>query len=145
MHDLIAELEGYRNELSSAERRGHDDKAKEIRKEVTRVAADVNSRIDQLTTEADHADEALEDLTAAQKRAEARRMARALPEQLRGDSARQLAGDDSRPASSDTADRSPTETATPDSRRDTAARTAGPAPVTTKPAAAAGKSSASNR
>ncbi|MFI6332921.1 hypothetical protein ACIBBG_32020 [Micromonospora chersina] len=113
MHDLIAELEGYRNELSAAERRGNDDKAKDIRKEVARVAKAVNARVDELTTEADRADEALEDLTAAQRRAEARRMARALPERLRGPSARRLAGDDSRAGTSDAADRTPTETATP--------------------------------
>jgi len=113
MHDLIAELEGYRNELASAERHGDKDRAKAVRGEVARVAKAVNARVDQLLADADAADEELRDLDAAKKRAEARRMARALPERLRGDAAGRLAAD-GRPASSDTADHAPTETATPD-------------------------------
>ncbi len=116
MHDLIAELEGYRNELSSAERHGDEARAEAVRAEVARVAEAVNARVDQLLADADAADEELQDLTAAQKRGEARRMALALPERLRGGDARKLAGD-GQSGSSDTADHTPTETATPGKQR----------------------------
>ncbi|MFG2054773.1 hypothetical protein ACGFI9_12150 [Micromonospora sp. NPDC048930] len=113
MHDLIAELEGYRNELDSAERYGDKDRAKAVRGEVARVAKAVNARVDQMLADATTADEELRDLDAANKRAEARRMARALPERLRDAAAGRLAAD-AQPGSRDTADHAPAETATPD-------------------------------
>jgi hypothetical protein len=52
-HDLVAELQGYRNELASAERRGDTDRAAAIRAEVDRVSEALRGRVESLRANAE--------------------------------------------------------------------------------------------
>jgi hypothetical protein len=52
-HDLVAELQGYRNELASAERRGDADRAEAVREEVDRVAGLLRGRVEALRANAE--------------------------------------------------------------------------------------------
>jgi hypothetical protein len=97
-HDLIAELTGYRNALSSAQRYGKDDKAKEIQGEVDRVTGDLNATVEHLLAQAEEHDNVGQHTLGAQKRQEATRLRRALePDQA--------------PAVENTADSTPREKA----------------------------------
>lgn len=95
MHDLGAELQGYRDEL--ADIAGDADREKAVRKEIARVSKAIEERADELEAQADEHQDAGQDVAAAQARVEARRH-RALIEE---------------PAAEDTADSTPREKAVP--------------------------------
>lgn len=78
MHDLIAELTGYRNELAAAQRYGHTDRAKAVQGEIARVAGDIQTRMEDLLSRAEAHDNAAQHTLGAQVRVEATRLRRAL-------------------------------------------------------------------
>lgn len=69
MHDLGAELQGYRDELTTVD----GDRAKAVRGEIERVSKAINERVAALEEEAGEHDDAGQDVPAAEARVEARR------------------------------------------------------------------------
>lgn len=105
-HDLLAELQGYRNELAEAERRGRTEKAAAVRREIARVRESILDRVRELKDMADgHLDNGQDGL-AAQCLVQARLLARAAEE-----IAAEAGG--APPASETAAEKAPRETATP--------------------------------
>lgn len=129
MHDLIAELTGYRNELTSAERAGKADRANAVAGEIDRVTGEIEGRVEQLLTEAADYDELGQHIVGAGKREEATRLRRALEVGEPGPA----------PAAEDAAQRQPRERATPPrgraatGRRGPKTAAADPAPATGAP------------
>lgn len=72
-HDLAAELAGYRDELAECERRGLDERAGAVRKEIKRVEDDIRKVADDLDARAGERLEAGQDELAGRDREEARR------------------------------------------------------------------------
>lgn len=79
-HDVLAELEGYRNELAEAERHGRDEKAAAVRDEIERVKAAVEARAVALEDRAATLEGSGQDVKAAEATVEARRYRDALTE-----------------------------------------------------------------
>lgn len=69
MHDLGAELQGYRDELATVD----GDRAKAVQGEIDRVSKAINERVAALEEEASEHDDAGQDVPAAEARVEARR------------------------------------------------------------------------
>lgn len=80
MHDVLAELEGYRNELANAERHGDDKKAAAVREQLDRVKAEVEARAVAAETRAEAFKADGQDVLAAQHEVEARTYRAALDE-----------------------------------------------------------------
>lgn len=70
MHDLGAELQGYRDELATV---ADPSRVKAVRAEISRVRQAVTERADALDAQAKTHDEAGQDVPAAETRVEARR------------------------------------------------------------------------
>lgn len=98
MHDLIAELQGYRNELTSAKRNGRDDRAEAVRGEIERVTGDIKATAERLLATAEEHDNVGQHTLGAQLRAEATRLRRAV-------------GVDDQPAAETAADSTPRQRA----------------------------------
>lgn len=88
-NDLLAELAGYRAELSNAEHAGRKDRAAAIKDEIERVLGNIRGRAEALEASASVHRETGQDVLAAQDTVEARRYRAAEP-----------AGDSSRPIES---------------------------------------------
>lgn len=99
-HDLIAELDGYRSELSGYERAQHKDRAAAVQAEIERVTKLITVEADKLIARAEGHEDAGQDILAAQARVEAKRLRRALPA-------------DEPPGSENAAQNAPRETAVP--------------------------------
>ena len=114
MHDLIAELNGYREELAGAEQRGDTKRADAVREQTERVVDNAVTHIERLLDQADTHDRNQEDLDAAKLRIEARNVARALPDGTKlPDRVKALRGDRADEAGQETAEQNtPQETAT---------------------------------
>lgn len=97
-HDLLAELDGYRAELSGYDRAGRAERSDAVRAEIDRVTKAIEVEADNLTAQAENHEEAGQDVLAAQCRVEARRLRRCLAE--------------TPPAGQTAADSTPRETAT---------------------------------
>jgi hypothetical protein len=80
VHDVLAELEGYRNELANALRRGNETKAAAVREQVDRVKADVEARAVAAEQRAESYKDDGQDVLAAQHEVEARIYRTALDE-----------------------------------------------------------------
>jgi hypothetical protein len=79
-HDVLAELDGYRNELANARRYGNNEQAEAVTVEIDRVKADVQARaVDHETRAASYRGDG-QDLKAAEQDVEARRYRDALTE-----------------------------------------------------------------
>lgn len=108
-HDLLAELQGYRNELVNAENADNNDRAGAVRDEISRVEGLVRERADELDAQANEHAEAGQDVLAAEATVEARRYREALAgSESEAGSAPKRRG---RPAKENTADKAPKETA----------------------------------
>jgi len=94
MHDVLAELQGYRNELAQAQRRGDTETAAAVQAEIDRVSATARS------VAASHAGDAARHHDAG---------AHALAAKARAEAARYR--DAAGPGSDDTADHTELETA----------------------------------
>lgn len=106
-HDLLAELQGYRNELVNAENADNSDRAGAVRGEISRVEGLVRERADELDAQAtEHAGNG-QDVPAAEATVEARRYREALAGS-ESESAPKRRG---RPAKENAADKTPKETA----------------------------------
>ncbi|MCW6010322.1 hypothetical protein K1W54_38105, partial [Micromonospora sp. CPCC 205371] len=118
MHDLIAELTGYRNELASANRDGKKDRAAAVAEQIDRVTGDLVTRVDELLADAAEYDAAGQDIRAGQARAAARRFAAALPAEQRPESVRALSPTHpgAAPGADHAADATPRETTGPKRR-----------------------------
>lgn len=79
-HDLLAELQGYRNEKAQADRRGDADHADEVNAEIERVTAAVRRKAEILEGQAQGYDDANQHVLAGQTRAKARTYSDALAE-----------------------------------------------------------------
>lgn len=77
-HDLIAELQGYRNELASAERYAKTDRADAVREQIARVTGAIQERVDELEATAVEHEQNAQEVLAAHARVEAGRLRRAL-------------------------------------------------------------------
>lgn len=77
-HDLIAELDGYRAELSGYERAKRTDRAAAVAAEIDRVTKLIAVEADKFIARAENHEEAGQDILAAQARVEAKRLRRAL-------------------------------------------------------------------
>lgn len=73
-HDLVAELEGYNNELAREENRGRGERADAVREQITRVRKEIADRVEQLEADAEHYTEQGQDLKAAQAAIDARKL-----------------------------------------------------------------------
>lgn len=73
-HDLLAELAGYRNELTIQDAAGHADLVEQIEAEIARVSGLITGRADALDTKADTHLQSGADVLAAVARVEARRL-----------------------------------------------------------------------
>lgn len=101
MHDLLAELDGYRTELANAERAGRQDRADAVRPHLGRLAGLIEAEAARLDAQAETHENEGQDVLAAQARVEAKRLRRGA----------QLTADAS-PAGENAADARPKETAT---------------------------------
>jgi hypothetical protein len=112
MHDLAAELQGYKNELKQAEQRGNKERAAAVREEIKRVGAAVREKAEALEAAAHAHDAAGQDVLAAQARVEARRYRDLLPKRGRPAKGKDDgAQTGSTTSTENTADSTPTETA----------------------------------
>jgi hypothetical protein len=73
-HDLLAELTGYRNELTAVS----GDRAEAVKGEIERVTAAIRRKADALEARAEAHDEGGQDVPAAEARVEARRLREAI-------------------------------------------------------------------
>jgi hypothetical protein len=73
-HDLVAELEGYNNELAREENRGRGERADAVREQIARVRKEIADRVEQLEADAEHYTEQGQDLKAAQAAIDARKL-----------------------------------------------------------------------
>ena len=78
MHDLIAELGGFKTELANYERRGDiaKDRVSAVKGEIDRVTKEIKAEVERLMAEMDARAEAGQDVLAAQCLTEAKRLAR---------------------------------------------------------------------
>jgi hypothetical protein len=96
MHDLGAELQGYKDELATV---GDDtERAKLIKRQMTGVEAAIKDKAEQLEKQAESLDSTGQDVPAAEARVEARRYRALL---------------DDEPGGEDAAERKPQEKAVP--------------------------------
>jgi hypothetical protein len=77
-HDVLAELQGYYDELAEAVRYGRDEKAAAVREQIDRVKVDVEARAAAAAARAESATAAGQDVLAAGHEMEARRYRDAL-------------------------------------------------------------------
>lgn len=80
MPDRIAEMAGYRDELSRYERAGRDDRAAAVREQLAAVVKDITVEAEKLDAAADNHMTEGRDLLAARASIEARRLRAALAE-----------------------------------------------------------------
>lgn len=73
-HDLVAELQGYNNELAREENRGRGERADAVREQIARVRAEISDRADQLEIDSMNFTEQGQDLNAAQAAIDARKL-----------------------------------------------------------------------
>lgn len=106
-HDVAAELQGYRNELASAERYGKDERAGAVRKEIKRVEGEVRQVAEELEAKADAHEGDGQDALAAEARTEASRYRGLLGSEAKS-AAKRAPG---RPRKENAADKTPTEKA----------------------------------
>lgn len=114
-HDLVAELQGYRNELASAERRGDTDRAAAVREEIERIAGLLRGQAAALEAQPPETTPGLARVRAALTEleeagvadAEETRQTKAKARSRRGGTRANRAGQET------AADTTPTETATP--------------------------------
>lgn len=78
MHDVLAELQGYRNELDNAKRYGKTERAAAVREQLDRVKADIETRAVAAETRAEAHRAENQEVVAAQFEEEARRYREAL-------------------------------------------------------------------
>ncbi len=78
MHDLLAELAGFKTELANYERRGDvkKERVNAVKDEISRVTKAISAEIDRLMAEMDARAAAGQDVLAAQCLTEAKRLAR---------------------------------------------------------------------
>lgn len=114
-HDLLAELNGYQAELANHEKYDRTERAAAVRGEIDRVIEAIKTQIDHQLDAAEEHEEVGQDVLAAGARVEAKRLARALPEEHRPGRLRALyseaAGADNAAAAE------PAETAVPPAKR----------------------------
>lgn len=80
MADLLAELDGYRAELAGYERSHKDERAALVREQIERVTGQIRTDIEKLHAQAGNHEDDGQEILAAQARVEAKRLARALPD-----------------------------------------------------------------
>lgn len=93
-HDLLAELQGYRDELAGAVQYGKDVTAEAVRGQIDRVIEGIKVEVERQLTAAETFEDAGQDVPAAQARVEAKRLARELPEEHRPGKLRALYPDE---------------------------------------------------
>lgn len=76
MHDLLAELAGYRNELAVAA--GDKDLTGQVQSQIDRVSTEIQARVSEFEDAAQVHDSEGQDVRAAESRVEARRFRDAL-------------------------------------------------------------------
>jgi hypothetical protein len=75
-HDLLAELTGYRNELTAVS----GERAEAVKGEIERVTAEIRQKAEALDARAEAHDEGGQDVPAAEARVEARQLRDAIAE-----------------------------------------------------------------
>jgi hypothetical protein len=107
-HDLMAELQGYKNELANADDAGNSERAGAVRDEISRVEGLVRDRAEGLEKQAEEHAAAGQDVRAAEAVVAARRYRRVLDDtSVPADAPKRRPG---RPGKENTKDATPKET-----------------------------------